>query len=196
MPISRLTGRAGCCTAKGSNVNRTTLDCPALERPALDCLVLEHLPAALRFATRLSGNPETAEDIVQDALLRVARSWQTYRGEASFRTWFLRVVVNAFRDRLSRRAVPEELSEELPDERATDPVIVAEDAELGSLVAAAVSTLPPKQREVLVLHTYEQLGTAEVARVLNISEQNVRAQLSYARARLKLALARYRLERP
>ena len=62
------------------------------------------------------------------------------------------------------------------------------------MVADAVSSLPPRQREVLVLVVYEQLSTEEAARVLNTSETNVRANLSYARAALKKMLAAYRDE--
>jgi hypothetical protein len=70
---------------------------------SFDRLMREHLPAAQRFAMRLTGDPHEAEEVVQDALLRVARSWQTFRGEASFRTWMLRIVIHAAHDRRVRR---------------------------------------------------------------------------------------------
>ncbi|HEV8003265.1 MAG TPA: sigma factor, partial [Planctomycetaceae bacterium] len=52
----------------------------------LDRLVSEHLSAALRFATRLTGDVDAAEDVLQEALVRVARSWKTFRREAQFQT--------------------------------------------------------------------------------------------------------------
>jgi RNA polymerase sigma-70 factor (ECF subfamily) len=58
----------------------------------LDRLAQEHMPAALRFAVRLTADREAAEDLVQDALLRVARGWQKFRGDSTFRTWFFRVL--------------------------------------------------------------------------------------------------------
>ena len=74
----------------------------ALSRDAsLDQLVLEHLPSALRFATRLTGDPHAAEELVQEALVRVVRRFATFRGEATFRTWLFRIVINVFRDRLA-----------------------------------------------------------------------------------------------
>src|SRR4051794_6345658 len=57
------------------------------DHDSFDRLMREHLPAAHRFAMRLTGEPHEAEEVLQDALLRVARSWQTFRGESSFRTW-------------------------------------------------------------------------------------------------------------
>src|SRR3972149_10531428 len=70
-----------------------------IDRSTLDRLVVEHLPVALRFALRLTGNADTAEDVVQESLCRVLRSWRSYRGEAAFGTWMLQIVVNVDRDR-------------------------------------------------------------------------------------------------
>ena len=165
----------------------------AADRDSFDRRVLQELPAALRFAVRLTGDPSTAEEVVQEALLRATRSWETFRAEAQLRTWLLRIVVNAFRDQLPRQQQGE-LSEDLPDGRATDPLGKAQVAEQGRLVAEAVSSLPSRQREVLVLVVYEQMSTEQVANVLNTSETNVRANLSYARATLKKMLAAYRNE--
>ena len=164
------------------------------DRNSFDRQVLQSLPAALRFATRLTGDPLLAEEVMQEALLRATRSWQTFRADSGLRTWLLRIVVNAFRDQLPRRDQPQELSDSFPDARADSPLMRVERAEQGRLVAQAVSSLPPRQREVLVLVVYEQLSTAEAARVLNTTETNVRANLSYARASLKKMLAAYRDE--
>ena len=167
---------------------------PNADRKTLDRLVLEHLPSALKFAVRLTGSADAAEDVVQDALVRVARHWQTYRAEAQFRTWLFRIVIHAFRDRVCRRPAPAELPERLVDDRTVDPAARAIEVEQGQLVAQAVSALPARQREVIVLHTYQQMTTAEIAELLHLTEPNVRAQLSYARARLKQVLVRHPME--
>ena len=155
----------------------------------LDRLVSGHLSEMLRFATRLTGDPETAEEVVQEALVRVVRSWKSFRGEAQFRTWLLRIVINAFRDQLAARRQTEDLREEVPDWREADPASAVLAGELRRLIAARVSALPPRQREVLVLVTYEGLSTREVAEVLGISEANVYATLHVARKRLRKELA-------
>ena len=155
----------------------------------LDGLVRAHLPQAMRFAIRLTGDVDAAEDVVQDALVRVARSWKTFRGDAEFRTWLFRVVINVFRDRLARQPPPQELGSELRDDRADDPAAAAQWNELGRLIAERVSALPPRQREVMVLITYEGLKPREVSGMLGISEANVYATLHAARQRLRTDLA-------
>ena len=162
---------------------------------SLDQLVLDHLPAALRFATRLTGDPHRAEELVQEALLRVVRRFTTFRGDAAFRTWLFRIVINVFRDRVGA-ARGEDVSldesrQELTDPAATGPPEAAMAAELAELVAREVSRLPPRQREVLVLITFEGLSADEVAEVVGISGANVYSTLSAARARLKTRLAPY-----
>lgn len=162
----------------------------------LDRLVTEHLSSALRFATRLTGDGDAAEEVVQDALVRVARSWKSFRGEAEFRTWLFRIVINVFRDRLSAakpagRALPPEFA----DERIGEPAIEAQHTELGALIAACVSALPPRQREVMVLSAYECFSPQEIALLLGIKEANVYSTLRVARERLKQELAPYFAER-
>jgi RNA polymerase sigma-70 factor, ECF subfamily len=162
---------------------------------SLDRLVLDHLPAALRFATRLTGDPDRAEDLLQDALVRAVRRWGTFRGEAAFRTWFFRIVINVFRDRAGSSSGDalsiDEGESNLIDAASAGPPEAAMAAELARLIAKEVSRLPPRQREVLVLIVYEGLSVREVADVVRISEGNVHSNLSAARARLKARLAPY-----
>lgn len=164
-----------------------------MRNSTLDRLVAEHLPQALGFATRLCGDPDRAEEIVQEALLRVVRSWQSFRGEAAFRTWLFRIVINVFRDHRAKADAALPIDQGGPDaiDAAPGPPAAAMAAELGELVAGEVSRLPPRQREVLVLVGYEGLATREVAELLGTSEANVHSNLWAARARLKARLAPY-----
>jgi RNA polymerase sigma-70 factor (ECF subfamily) len=166
------------------------------EERELDRLVSEHLPTALRFATRLTGDVDRAEDVLQEALLRVARGWKTFRGEAQFRTWLFRIVINVFRSRPTGGANrPTSLPEVLPDRRAADPAAGAQDRELAELIAERVSALPERQREVMVLTSFEGFSAQETAALLQITEANVYATLAVARARLSKELAPYLVRR-
>jgi RNA polymerase sigma-70 factor (ECF subfamily) len=172
----------------------------AADRQLLDRLVRKHMSDLMRLAVRLTGNLDTAEDVVQDALTAVARSWSGFRSAASFRTWSTRIVVNAFRDHLRRggRAVERQtasLDIEPPDGRACEPREAAEQSELSEQIARHVSSLPPRQREVLVLIVYEQLPVAEVAAMLDMTAANVHSTLYAARQRLARELAEYLAER-
>jgi RNA polymerase sigma-70 factor (ECF subfamily) len=165
------------------------------EQRDLDRLVREHLPSALRFAVRLTGDPDAAEDLVQESLVRAARSWKSYRGDAEFRTWFFRIVINVFRDHVARRPPPDALTADVVDTRSVDPQINSQQLELGRLIASRVSSLPPRQREVMVLIAYEGLTPEQAAGVLAITPANVHATLRLARARLRTELAPYFVER-
>jgi len=165
---------------------------PSDDRDTFDRLMLDHLRRAQGFAMRLTGgDAQAAEDVVQDALYRAARSWRTFRGGAGFTTWLLRIVLHAAHDRLaaSRRAPAGPLERDPPDRNADDPAALASAADLGERIARLVSALPERQRDVLVLTAYEGLSTSEAAGVLEISEQNVRTNLHLARRKLREQLA-------
>jgi RNA polymerase sigma-70 factor (ECF subfamily) len=149
-----------------------------------DRLVREHLPACQRFAVRLTGNVDAAEEVVQDAMLRATRGRHTFRGQSRFQTWLFRILLNAWHDRRGPTGGREQLPD-LPDPRNAGPIGDAVGRELGEHVAQAVSTLPARQREVVVLIVYEGLSTADAASVLGTTEQNVRVNLHYGRERLR-----------
>jgi RNA polymerase sigma-70 factor (ECF subfamily) len=161
------------------------------DKRELQRLVEERLPEALRFATRLTGDPVEAEDLLQDALVRAWQGWRTFRGGSSARTWLYRIMINVFRDRTRWARPHAPLREPPPDTRSHDPADSAACAELQGLVARHVSALPPRQREVLVMLAYEGFTVEETAHTLGISPANVHATLHHARVRLREALAAY-----
>jgi RNA polymerase sigma-70 factor, ECF subfamily len=165
------------------------------KRAQFDRLMSASLPAALRFAVRLTGRLDTAEEVVQEAMLAASRSWKTYRGEAQFRTWLLRIVVNTFRNQLARPVGPKTLETDLVDVRQRSPSELAAAAELSENIARCVAELPLRQREVLVLAVYENLDATQIAEVLEMSIANVYSTLSLARAKLRCQLEPYLAEK-
>jgi RNA polymerase sigma-70 factor (ECF subfamily) len=162
--------------------------------PSLDRLVVDSLPEALRFATRLTGNLDRAEDLVGEGLVRAVRRWSTFRGEASFKTWFFKILINVFRDRCGGTAAPEFslATRDEPDDRGLgDPAAAVMAMELEERVAAEVLRLPPRQREVLVLVVYEGLSTTDISEMLGITPANVHSTLSLARQHLRARLPQY-----
>ncbi len=182
-----MSGRFPVSIFAGSTISVDSSRAAPVDRQTFDRLVLEHLPAIQRFAVRLTGNTDAAQDVVQIALVKASSAWHTFRGQSAIRTWLFQIVVHAFRDDLDRRSRrrTETLEVEPIDRNSCDPAESAAAAELGRIVADAVSTLPPRQREVMVLHTYEQLSDEQVAQVLQISPQNVRTTLHLAREKLR-----------
>jgi RNA polymerase sigma-70 factor (ECF subfamily) len=161
-----------------------------VDRESFDRLLLQHLSAAQRFAIRLAGDAHAAEDLLHDAIVRAACGCDGFRGHARFTTWLFQIIVNCFRDRTKARGT-EEFDGEIADVRSSDPASAIDENELGRLVAQRVSSLPPRQREVMVLVVFENMSVWDAAEVLGISETNVRVNLSYARQRLKQELAGY-----
>jgi RNA polymerase sigma-70 factor (ECF subfamily) len=156
-----------------------------LDRSKVDRLVVEHLPTALRFAMRLTGDPHLAEDVVQESLCRVLRQWRGYRGDASFGTWMLKIVVNVDRDRRRRRRRDADpISADELVSGAPPPIEQLGAGELHDQIRQAVDRLPPRQREVALLSFGEELPARDIAHILEISEANVHTCLHLARKRI------------
>ena len=158
---------------------------PAEQRAQLDRLVRQHLTSLYALALRLTGKADDAEELTQETLARVARSWQTFRGEAQFRTWLFRILINTFRSRPRALAQADDAALASLVAPVPEPYEEAAAAELETIVAQLVSALPERQREVFVLHTYEGFSYAEIAHLTGISVANVRSQLHLARRRLR-----------
>jgi RNA polymerase sigma-70 factor (ECF subfamily) len=163
----------------------------AIDKAAMDRLVIDHLPGLMQFATRLTGSVVEAEDLAQEAMLRIARSWQTYRSDAPFRSWAFRILVNVFHDSMRARRHEEDVSVDTLESREDRPDQVVEHEELQRFVANQVSGLPPRQREVMILISYEGFSPQQTAELLQIDVTNVHATLHHARSRLRKSLEKY-----
>ncbi|MBN1588247.1 MAG: sigma-70 family RNA polymerase sigma factor [Pirellulales bacterium] len=159
-----------------------------IDKSTVDRLVVEHLPVALRFALRLVGDPHVAEDVVQEALCRALRRWPTYRGEASFRTWLLQIVVNVDRDRRRSQRDTRPMPTGQILSVGASPVEHAAAEELHGEIRAAIDRLPTRQREVALLSLGEGLPAREVAQILETTEANVHACLHLARKHIARAI--------
>ncbi len=160
------------------------------EPEATRLLIRAKLPRVLGLATRMLRDRTEAEDVAQDAFLRVWRQAPRWRaGEARFETWLHAVVLNLCRDRLRRRRAP--IDHTLPD--IADPAPDAEAALLGverdEAVAMEIERLPERQREALLLVHYQERSGTEAAAMLGISVEALESLLARARRRLHTRLA-------
>jgi len=160
------------------------------DEPAYRQLARRHLPVAVALARRILGNAADAEDVAQEAMLRVwihAPRWQPL---ALFRTWFRRVVVNLCLDR--KRRVPWvdlEAAGELVDPAANAGEQI-ERSERDKLVQAAIAELPARQRTAIALTYGEGLSNAEVADMLDTTVSAVETLLVRGKQNLRGALAK------
>lgn len=156
------------------------------EAGAARAMVARKLPRLLALATRMLGDPVEAEDVAQESFVRLWRQAARWRsGNARVDTWLHRVALNLCYDRLRRRR--EIAVETVPDRPDPGPAPDAEldEADTARQVAAALQTLPERQREALVLHYYQELSNIEAAAVMEISIEALESLLARARRRLR-----------
>jgi len=156
---------------------------------AFQVLARRHLPAMLGLARRILRNAAEAEDVAQEALMRVWTHAPRWRPLALFRTWLTRVVVNLCLDR-KRRAPWVELDAagEIVDP-APGAADKAEPDERERMVAAAIDNLPARQRSAIVLTYGEGMSNAEVAEILDTSVSAVETLLVRGKQNLRHALS-------
>jgi len=152
----------------------------------LAALVSQYAGTLYRVAFSVMRNASDAEDAVQEAFLRVLRHRDTLDEVRDQRVWLIRIVWNIVLDRKRRsKTRPEtddvaELARVLPCEGLSAEERAAA-AQHHAQVLACVETLPPKEREVLMLSAFEELNSVEIATVLGITESSVRSRLFRAR---------------
>jgi RNA polymerase sigma-70 factor (ECF subfamily) len=152
----------------------------------LAALVSQYAGTLYRVAFSVMRNASDAEDAVQEAFLRVLRHRDTLGEVRDQRVWLIRIVWNIVLDRKRRsKTRPEtddvsELARVLPSEGLSAEERAAA-AQHHAQVLACVETLPPKEREVLMLSAFEELNSVEIASVLGITESSVRSRLFRAR---------------
>jgi len=150
------------------------------EPAALDSLYRRHARQAFSLALRITGQHDQAEDAVQDAFLKAFERLDGFRGDAPFRAWLKRLVVNAAIDRLrlQRRLQLDATEVDSLAGSCTSP-------ERGMDALGLLARLSPAARSVVVLHDLEGYSHAEIAASFSMTESWSKTLLSRARMRLK-----------
>lgn len=168
------------------------------DRAAARTLVLRLSPRVLGYATRLLADRAEAEDVAQEAMLRlwrVAPEWRT--GEAQVTTWLYRVVTNLVTDRQRARQRRQATTLDDAPEVADDaPAAVAQLIEADRMAALdrALDSLPDRQRQALVLRHFEGMSNPEIAEIMQIGVEAVESLTARAKRALATALGGQREE--
>ena len=165
------------------------------DQAAFLLLYERHRNAIFRFLYRLLGSIEMAEDITHDCFLSLIKRPENFNPtRASLRTYLYAAARNLamkhFRNS-GRETALDDLADDLPMPWRQEPLRRLLDEELAAKVQEAVSSLPPLQREALVLFEYEGLPLSEIANVVGTDVGAVKARLHRARERLRNSLAQY-----
>jgi len=156
---------------------------------AYAALVNRHQKMIRAVTFRMTGSPDDAEELAQDAFLRAYRQLGTFGGGSKFSTWLCQIAINLsldWRRRESRRDdihsqwAAETFLENNPDGGFPD--------ELSRRVQAALTRLPAKQRAAIVLTIYENQSHAEAAKTLGCTEATISWRVFTARQKLKRLL--------
>jgi RNA polymerase sigma-70 factor, ECF subfamily len=171
---------------------------------ALNRLLMRAQEVAWRFSTAVCGHADDAEDAMQEALIKTYRYVGRIHEPEAFRPWLYRTVRNAClmgrRKRVGEPARLQSLDSVMPgDDGPTrldpqdpgkNPEQLADNAGLRRRLQEALRTLPGPYRAIVFLREMEGLSTREVARVMGMSEDNVKARLHRARVQLQAHLGK------
>lgn len=175
------------------------------DRAAFAQLVRRHQSPLYNFAFRQVRSAQVAEDVVQEAFVRVVQKSADFKHEARFTTWVYTITRNLCIDHLRKRALRKHPSlDESRGEEGDGPTLGEQTAdprasvdreatgsELKERIARAVETLPDEQREVFLMREVSNLPFKEIAEITGVPENTVKSRMRYALERLQEALAEY-----
>ncbi|MEP3299548.1 MAG: RNA polymerase sigma factor [Pseudoruegeria sp.] len=160
------------------------------DRAAARALTMRLTPRVLGYASRVLGDRAEADDVAQEAMLRlwkIAPDWR--QGEAKVSTWMYRVVANLCTDRLrkKRSSTLDEVDEPIDETPGVEAQM--QQQERARALTQALATLPERQREAVILRHIEGLANPEIAEVLDISVEAVESLTARGKRALATVLA-------
>jgi RNA polymerase sigma-70 factor, ECF subfamily len=162
---------------------------------AFEELVRRYRNDVYSLAYHFVRNREEAWDISQEVFIKAHRALNRFRGDASFKTWLMRITANQCKDffkkrRLATIAFDDVVREDQVAGSDDGPRKALETRELGQAILAALDTLSEKHRTAIVLREFEGLSYEEMAGVMGTSQGTVMSRLHHARKKLQKALGR------
>jgi len=178
--------------------------CRAGEQAACEQLVAEHQAMVFQLGCHLLGSRDEAYDLSQEVFLRVFRTLDRFRADASLKTWIYRIAINqasnrrrfwSRRHRLGQVSLDAHVEVHGEPTEATDassPHRILASKELAARLAVALDALPFDQRTVIILREVEGLSYDEIAEALDIAVGTVKSRLTRARQALRASLGEVR----
>lgn len=178
--------------------------CRAGEQAACEQLVAEHQAMVFQLGCHLLGSRDEAYDLSQEVFLRVFRTIDRFRADASLKTWIYRIAINqasnrrrfwSRRHRLGQVSLDAHVEVHGEPTEATDassPHRILASKELAARLTVALDALPFDQRTVIILREVEGLSYDEIAEALDIAVGTVKSRLTRARQALRASLGEVR----
>jgi RNA polymerase sigma-70 factor, ECF subfamily len=164
---------------------------------AFETLYQRHRGGLYRYLSRQTRNPDAANDLFQEVWSKVIASRERYEPRAKFQTFLYRIAHNCFVDYCRRSTVradisrdePEDWQSSVPGPDGDRPDWRAEQAQALARYKAALSELPPEQRDVFLLYEESGLSLEEIAAITGVGPETAKSRLRYAVSKLRSALA-------
>ena len=155
---------------------------------AFETLYARHRGALYRFVLRSLKDRSDAEELFQEAWIRVIEARERYAPSARFKTWLYTIAHNLLVDHWRRKGLT--LVELNDDEHASpdNPAHQVEARETAARFLQALEALPPAQREAFLLHEEGEMSVAEIAAATGTNEEAAKSRLRYAMAKLKAVI--------
>lgn len=190
-PLGREASRSG--ETKVSDLERSLIDgVISGDARAIDVWFRREHPRVYRIAFGFLADASEAEDLAQEAMVRLHDRLAEAKAARTYRAWSATLVCNLCRDRLRRESTRKAFEGAAPPlpERLPDPLRAAERKEVSEVLARALGGLAPREREAFVLVDLEGQSSAEAAEILGVGESSVRSLLALARRRLRELLGK------
>ena len=164
------------------------------EYDAFEALVQKYRNDVYALSYHYVRNREEAWDLSQEVFVKVHRNLKRFRGDSSFKTWLLRITSNQCKDFFKKRRLKTVALESMEGPAADPPATSQrpdEDLaakELGEAIQEALSTLPEKHRNAIILREYQGLSYEAMAEVMECSMGTVMSRLHHARKKMQKAL--------
>ena len=171
--------------ADAALMGRVAAGDPAAARAVVD----RHLPGLVAFAWRMVGDGSAAEDVAQDAMLKLWRQAPRWKPKAQIGTWLRRVAYNRCID-LHRRARPgDDIAALALEDPAPGPARNLLAAEVSAIVRSAMADLPERQRAAIAMVHFDGMNNGETAAALEVSVEAVESLLARGRRGLRQRLS-------
>jgi len=164
------------------------LRCQAGEASGFEDLVRLMQQPLFYYTTKLTGNAETALDVLQDVFMKAFREIRWLRNPSSLRPWLYKIAHGVAVDRI-RQNITRERSEEVHIAGLSEVGDVSFTDDDAAAIHEALNELVPKHREVLVLYFLEEFSLAEISMVVGCSEGTIKSRLHYAKRAMKQILS-------
>lgn len=166
-------------------LGQVTSSSQAAQEELLRSLMQTYATSLVRLCYVWLGDAALAEDAVQETFLKAWRSWGSFRASSSEKTWLTRIAINTCKD-MRRTRWFRHLFDGGQDELEAVPT--PPDTMKDDTVSRAISELPEKERQVVLLHYYHGLTLEETGQVMGISMSAVNSRLMRARGKLRETL--------